>query len=129
MTTAPIWTNTRLAKLSVSQEAAKLKAQPGKNIALLGSSDLALTFIEQGLIDEYLLILNPVAIGTGQPLFKGPKERLGLKLEGTQTFGSGVVVLKYGAARKADHVARVRTSAGVQTLARRLSRSSTFSAP
>jgi dihydrofolate reductase len=83
------------AKESVPIEVAKLKAQPGKNIALLGSSDLASTFIRHGLIDEYLLLANPVVLGAGQPLFKGLTERLSLKLERTQAFRSGVVVLAY----------------------------------
>jgi dihydrofolate reductase len=82
------WQNARMAKESVRVEVAKLKAQPGKNIALIGSSDLASTVIRHGLIDEYLLLVNPVVLGAGQPLFKGLTERLSLRLERTQTFRS-----------------------------------------
>lgn len=75
--------------------------QSGKDIALVGSSDLASTFIQHDLIDEYRLLLTPVALGAGQPLFKGlPNGRLWLKLESTQAFPSGVVALTYVRAAK-----------------------------
>ncbi len=96
----PSWHNARLARGSITEEVEKLKSGPGRNIALLGSSDLASTFIQHGLNDEYRLLINPVALGAGQPLFKGLKERLSLKLESTQSFRSGVVVLTYAPDRK-----------------------------
>jgi dihydrofolate reductase len=74
----------------------------GKNIALLGSSDLATTFIHHDLIDEYRLLVNPIALGAGQPLFRGLKDRLSLKWETTQTFRSGVVVLTYTPSRRSE---------------------------
>ena len=89
------WKNSRLVKNNIGEEISKLKQQPGKDMAILGSANLASYLLPLGLIDEYRMILNPVLIGSGNPLFQGIKERLKLKLSGTKSFGSGVVVLYY----------------------------------
>ena len=89
------WKNTRLVKNNIAEEISQLKQQPGKNLAIFGSSDLALTFIKMGLIDEYRIIVNPIVLGNGKPLFKGLHERLNLKLLKTKTFGSGNVIPYY----------------------------------
>jgi hypothetical protein len=49
-----------------------LKKQPGKDVALFGSADLASTFIRFGLIDEYRIFVTPVLLGEGTPMFKDP---------------------------------------------------------
>ena len=64
-------------------------------MVILGSATLASSLLQQGLIDEYRVILNPVLIGAGNPLFKGIKQTLRLKLQQTKLFASGVVVLFY----------------------------------
>jgi dihydrofolate reductase len=69
----------------------RLKQQPGKDIVILGSATLASFLLQQGLTDEYRMILNPVLIGN--PLFKGIKQTLRLKLQQTKLFASGVVLL------------------------------------
>jgi dihydrofolate reductase len=89
------WDNTRLVKENGAEELLKLKQQPGKDLALFGSSDLALTFIQHGLIDEYRIMVNPVILGNGKPLFKGIKDGLKLKLTKTKTFRNGNVLLYY----------------------------------
>jgi dihydrofolate reductase len=89
------WQNTRLVKENIAEELAKLKQQPGKDLIIFGSSDLAVTFIQHGLIDEYRIMVNPVVLGNGKPLFKGIKDKLNLKLLGTKLFGSGNVLLYY----------------------------------
>ena len=89
------WRNTRLVKENVVEEILKLKQQPGKDLAIFGSSNLALTLIQHGLIDEYRSVVNPVVLGSGKSLFKGLRERLHLKLLKTQTFCSGNVLLYY----------------------------------
>ena len=89
------WKNSRLVKGNIAQEIAKLKQQPGKDIALIGSTDLATTFIRLGLIDEYRIFLNPVVLGRGNPMFKNLKDRVGLKLVKAQPFRSGNVLLIY----------------------------------
>jgi dihydrofolate reductase len=89
------WQNTRLVKDNIEQEVIKLKAQPGRDLIILGSSDLSVSLIAHGLIDEFRIMLNPVALGKGKPLFKGLQERLNLELINTRTFKSGNVLLYY----------------------------------
>ena len=89
------WNNSRLIKNNVAQEVAKLKQHPGKDLVILGSATLASFLLQEGLIDEYRVILNPVLLGGGNPLFKGIKQRLRLNLQKTKLFGSGVIVLYY----------------------------------
>lgn len=94
------WNNTRLIKENIGEEISNLKKKPGKDIAIFGSSDLALTFIQLGLIDEYRIIVNPIVLGDGKSLFKGIKDKLNLKLVQTKTFISGNVLLNYHPGRK-----------------------------
>jgi dihydrofolate reductase len=79
----------------ISGEIAKLKSQPGKNIILYGGAEMAQTFSNLGLIDEYHIMIAPVLIGEGKPLFKGGKQMQELKLVETKTGSRGVVVLHY----------------------------------
>jgi dihydrofolate reductase len=94
------WNNSKLVKENVTEEVLKLKQQPGKDIAIFGSSDLAVTLAEHGLIDEYRLIVNPVFLGGGTPLLNGIKEKLNLKLFNTRIFKSGNVLLYYAPVKK-----------------------------
>jgi dihydrofolate reductase len=89
------WINTRLVKENAAAEIARLKEKPGKDLIIFGSSDLAVTLIQEGLIDEYRIMVNPIILGEGKSLFKGIKDRLKLRLIKTQTFRSGNVLLYY----------------------------------
>ena len=89
------WNNSRLVRDNVVEEISKLKQQPGKEIAIFGSSDLAVTLADHSLIDEYRIIVNPVFLGQGTPLLKGIKDKLNLKLLKARTFNSGNVLLYY----------------------------------
>jgi dihydrofolate reductase len=86
--------NARLATDGVAEEVAKLKEQPGKDLAV-GGAGLASSFAELGLIDEYRLFVNPVVLGGGTPYFPALEERIDLELVETRTFGSRVVYLRY----------------------------------
>ncbi|MEP7200489.1 MAG: dihydrofolate reductase family protein [Chloroflexota bacterium] len=94
------WNNSRLVKDNAAEAISKLKQQSGKDIAIFGSADLAASLIPTGVIDEYRLIVNPVVLGDGIPLFKRMKDRLTLKLVKTGTFRSGNVLLYYQPDRK-----------------------------
>lgn len=94
------WENTKLVRDNIVEEVNKLKEQPGKDIAIFGSSDLALTFINLGLIDEFRIMINPIVLGEGKPILHGIKTRLDLKLINVHTFRSGNVLLTYEPARK-----------------------------
>src|SRR4030095_7921272 len=71
------WNNSRLVKENAAEEVSRLKQQVGKDIAIFGSSDLAVTLADaaqssgSGLIDEYRVIVNPVFLGSGTSLLKG----------------------------------------------------------
>ncbi len=86
--------NARLVRDGVAEEVAKLKEQPGKDLAV-GGAGLASTFIKLGLIDEYRLFLSPVVLGGGTPYFPALDERINLELVETKTFGSRVVYVRY----------------------------------
>lgn len=97
------WSNSRLVKGDPVEEVARLKQQPGKDMALFGSADLAATLIPRGLIDEYRIFVNPVILGEGHPLFKGLKDRLILKLINARIFHSGLVLLTYQPVENSHH--------------------------
>ena len=66
----PTWNNTTLAKGNLAEEITNLKKQNGKDIIVYGGASFVSALIKEGLIDEYHLIVNPVAIGNGMPIFK-----------------------------------------------------------
>jgi dihydrofolate reductase len=94
------WKNSRLIKENIKDEILKIKQQPGKDMVILGSASIVQTFTNLGLIDEYRLLLHPVVLGSGKPLFKDIKDRLNLKLMKTKTYKNGVVSLDYQPAKK-----------------------------
>jgi dihydrofolate reductase len=88
------WKNVRLVKKFDPDEITRLKAQPGKDM-WIGGSELAISFIKYGLIDEFRFMINPVVIGAGITIFKGIDKKLNLELIKTRTFNSGNVLLYY----------------------------------
>jgi dihydrofolate reductase len=70
----------------------RLKQQEGSNLAVIGGVRTAQTFVRLGLIDEYVLLVHPVAIGNGQRVFTG---RINLELISTKTYKSGVMRVCY----------------------------------
>jgi dihydrofolate reductase len=86
--------NARLVRNGVAEEVAKLKKQPGQDLAV-GGAGLASALIEAGLIDEYRPFVSPVVLGAGTPFFPPLEERINLELLETRTFGSRVIYLRY----------------------------------
>ena len=86
--------NARLVRDGVAEEVAKLKEQPGKDLAV-GGAGLASALIELGLVDEYRLFVSPVVLGAGTPYFPPLEERIDLELVETRTFASRVVYVRY----------------------------------
>jgi dihydrofolate reductase len=89
------WNNTRLVKDNIIDEIRRLKHQSEKDMTILGSGSIIVQLAPFGLIDEYEIMLNPVAIGKGRTMFEGIKNRLTMKLTKTRTFGNGNVLLCY----------------------------------
>ena len=89
------WNNSRLVKENIAEEILKMKQQPGKDMVIFGSGSIVSSFMQLGLIDEYRIIVNPVVLGNGKPLFKGVNDKHNLKLLKTRVFSSGIVILFY----------------------------------
>ena len=89
------WSNTRLVRNNVAGELMKMKEQPGRNMVIFGSSNLAVSLTKLGLIDEYRIVVNPIVLGSGKALLQGLQGRLTLKLVTSRTFASGNVLLCY----------------------------------
>jgi len=89
------WINSRLVKDNIAEEISKMKQQPGKDMVIFGSGSIVSTLMQHGLIDEYRIIVNPIVLGNGNPLFKGINGKQNLKLLNTKVFDSGIVILFY----------------------------------
>jgi len=89
------WNNTTLVAADPAAEMRKMKAEPGDDMAILGSGSIVAQLAETGLIDEYQIVVNPVVLGEGRTMFEGIKQKLALKLVKSRTFGNGNVLLCY----------------------------------
>ena len=89
------WNNSQLVKRNIANEVSALKQQPGKDMVVLGSAMLASFLLQEALIDEYRIILDPIILGRGNPLFTKIKQRVRLKLKDAKPLASGVVILYY----------------------------------
>ncbi len=95
------WNNSTLIKGNLAEEVAKLKQQPGSGtLSVTGSGKLAQTLMQQDLVDEYDLWVHPIVLGSGKRLFAGGIAPINLKLVGTKTTGSGIVILTYQPGKK-----------------------------
>ncbi|MGB8647505.1 MAG: dihydrofolate reductase family protein [Anaerolineae bacterium] len=89
------WENSSLVQGDIAQAVSRLKQQPGQDLALFGSGVLAASLTRMGLIDEFRMMVNPVALGNGRRLFQDLSEPLKLNLIRTRVFASGNVLLVY----------------------------------
>jgi dihydrofolate reductase len=88
------WNNSTLLN-DVVADVSKLKDQPGNELQVHGSGNLAHTLIEHDLIDEYRLLTFPVHLGTGKKLFRDGARSAALKLISSTTTSSGIVISTY----------------------------------
>lgn len=89
------WDNTVLATGNLVEEVNQLKKQDGGDLIVYGGADLVSSLIKEGLIDEYHLFVNPVAIGQGMSIFGALSEKQSLSLVHATAFDSGITVLCY----------------------------------
>lgn len=87
--------HTLLIKDNIAEQINQIKQQPGKDIWFLGSPNLAQTFMQLDLIDEYRFNINPTILGQGKLFFTSVTRRLPLKLVDSKTLKNGVVALTY----------------------------------
>jgi dihydrofolate reductase len=64
-------------------------------MAIMGSGTIVSQLADEGLIDEFQIVVNPIALGSGRTMFHGVKKKLNLKQTKTRTFGNGNVLLCY----------------------------------
>jgi dihydrofolate reductase len=89
------WENTTLISGDAPKAIAQLKEEPGSLLAIFGSSALTVSLLEQGLVDEIRVVVNPILLGGGRSLFSGLGHRVPVHLARTTVFGSGNVLLTY----------------------------------
>ena len=89
------WDNTSIINGDIKEEIKALKNKKGKDIIVYGGDSFVSSLIQQDLIDEFYLLVNPVAIGNGQQTFNPLKNDLELKLVNCKPFACGTVLLCY----------------------------------
>ena len=90
------WQNTTIIKGDIIEQIKQLKKTTDNGITILGSGSLIAQLSDARLIDQYTIMLDPVVLGKGTPLFEGIKNKLDLKLTSSQTFKKdGILVLNY----------------------------------
>jgi dihydrofolate reductase len=92
---AASWAEARIFDGDLAEGIRELKAEPGKPILAHGGAGFMQSLIATGLIDEYHLVIHPVALGSGLPIFTGLAIPLYLKLVDEKAFPGGVVVHTY----------------------------------
>lgn len=100
LTDASAWRNSTLINRDVAEAVRALKAQPGKNIMLDGSSVLAHTLAQHDLVDEYSLLVYPLVLGGGKKLFADGMH-INMRLIESHVFPTGVTHLRYAVERPA----------------------------
>ncbi len=89
------WSNSTLLKGDAADAVARLKEQPGKDLVILGSGELAQSLMRRNLIDGYLLTIHPLVLGSGRRLFPDGGAFAALRLVDTKTTTTGVVIATY----------------------------------
>jgi dihydrofolate reductase len=93
------WQNTRIIHHNEIGEVINLKQSDGQNdrgdIAVFGSSDLGVTLLQAGLLDEIRVLINPIVLGAGKSLFTGLEKQIQLNLTSSRKFDNGNMLLTY----------------------------------
>jgi len=89
------WNNVRVISGDIPAAVRQIKEEPGKDIMIFGSNTLSVSLMQEGLIDEFQIVVNPVAFGAGTPLFAGLRDTMAFHLLDVRRFSSGAVLLIY----------------------------------
>lgn len=93
---APLpWMNSQLLRGNAEDTVPALREQPGKDIVILGSGMLVQSLLRRNLIDELILTIHPIVLGSGRRLFPDPGPRTALRLVGSETTPKGGMVATY----------------------------------
>lgn len=93
------WSNTRLVKGDLVEELKRLKKESGPDMIILGSGSIVSQAAQNGLIDQYTMVVVPVVLGRGRTMFEGVRDKLALKLKESRAFRNGRTVQIYAPAR------------------------------
>jgi dihydrofolate reductase len=96
------WQNSTLLNGDVTQAVGRLKEQPGKDIVILGSGELVRFLMRRNMIDELVLLIHPLVLGSGTRLFENDGPLLTLGLARAQTTSTGVVIATYRGTSETD---------------------------
>jgi len=91
----PLWNNTKLVRTDIVSEIQKMKNESGPGMVIMGSGRIISQLAQEQVIDEYQIIINPVALGKGRTMFDGMGKMLSLKQISTRTFNNGKVFLRF----------------------------------
>lgn len=94
------WMNSTLLLGDAAEAVASLKARPGWDITVLGSGVLAQTLMRHNLVDQYVLQIHPLILGSGSRLFADGSTLSALRLVGSQTTATGVLIATYEPQKK-----------------------------
>ncbi|MGO9753902.1 MAG: dihydrofolate reductase family protein [Solirubrobacteraceae bacterium] len=89
------WNDSRVARGDIAEEISAMRLEPGGDIIAWGGASFVQALSRQGLVDEYRLVINPVALGNGLPLFKDLSDPIELQLVEARTFASGAALHVY----------------------------------
>jgi dihydrofolate reductase len=89
------WSNARVSDRQAEEEIPELKGQPGKDIVVFGGASFARSLAVHGLIDEYRINVQPVALGDGLPLLRGLREPQRLELVSSTAWADGPITQTY----------------------------------
>jgi len=89
------WKKSTLLTGDAAEAVARLKKQPGGDMMVIGSGELVQSLMRSSLIDEYILLIHPLVLGSGRRLFSGGGPRATLRLVDSKTTTTGVVIATY----------------------------------
>lgn len=89
------WPNSSLLEGDVPDAVAELKNEPGKDLQIMGSGELIGSLMANRLIDEYLLMIHPLVLGTGRRLFSEGSQPATLRLVDSVATPKGVLITSY----------------------------------
>ncbi len=89
------WNNTKLVNSDLAGEVRKMKKDTGPQMVVMGSGSIVSQLAQEGLVDEFQIVVNPIVLGNGKSMFAGIKERLKLKPTRTRAFANGNILLCY----------------------------------
>src|SRR5437667_7574903 len=105
------WSNSTLLKGDAAEAVARLKEDPGKDLVVLGSGELVQSLMRRNLVDEYVLLIHPLVLGSGRRLFADGGAFAALRLANTRPTTTGVVIATY---QPTEPTARKATDAATQ---------------